>query len=178
MARKPRQDDSQDFAREMADVRPLKGEPRVLPERPRPAPIPRQRLADEARVLNESLQDAEPEEGLETGEELLFLRAGYPRKLITRLRRGRFAVRDEIDLHSLNEAAAGRVLLDFIAEARRRDLGCVRVIHGKGLRSKTVPKLKALTNRLLRRHKDVVAFASCRPSEGGTGAVVVLLKMG
>jgi DNA-nicking Smr family endonuclease len=58
----------------------------------------------------------------------------------------------------------------------RRGLGCIRVVHGKGLRSRTIPKLKLMTNRLLRRHPAVVAFASCRPADGGTGAVVVLLK--
>jgi DNA-nicking Smr family endonuclease len=45
------------------------------------------------------------------------------------------------------------------------------------LRSKAAgPVLKALTDRLLRRRDDVIAFASARPMQGGTGAVVVLLK--
>jgi DNA-nicking Smr family endonuclease len=53
----------------------------------------------------------------------------------------------------------------------------VRIVHGKGLRSRaTGPVLKALTDRLLRRRDDVIAFASARPALGGTGAVVVLLK--
>jgi len=36
--------------------------------------------------------------------------------------------------------------------------------------------LKALTDRMLRRRDDVIAFASARPAQGGTGAVIVLLK--
>jgi DNA-nicking Smr family endonuclease len=53
----------------------------------------------------------------------------------------------------------------------------VRIIHGKGLRSKAAgPVLKALTDRMLRRRDDVIAFASARPAQGGTGAVIVLLK--
>jgi DNA-nicking Smr family endonuclease len=53
----------------------------------------------------------------------------------------------------------------------------VRIVHGKGLRSKAAgPVLKVLTDRLLRRRDDVVAFASAKPAQGGTGAVVVLLK--
>jgi DNA-nicking Smr family endonuclease len=53
----------------------------------------------------------------------------------------------------------------------------VRIVHGKGLRSKAAgPVLKNLTDRMLRRRDDVIAFASARPAQGGTGAVVVLLK--
>ena len=73
--------------------------------------------------------------------------------------------------------AAQASIAAFLAEARHTGLRCVRVIHGKGLRSKAAgPVLKGLTDRLLRRRDDVIAFASARPAQGGTGAVVVLLK--
>jgi DNA-nicking Smr family endonuclease len=36
--------------------------------------------------------------------------------------------------------------------------------------------LKQLTDTLLRRRADVLAFASARPAQGGTGAVIVLLQ--
>jgi DNA-nicking Smr family endonuclease len=52
----------------------------------------------------------------------------------------------------------------------------VRIVHGKGLRSRNGPRLKRLASRLLSRHPAVLAFASCRPVDGGTGAVTVLLK--
>ena len=113
---------------------------------------------------------------LESGEELLFLRPGVQKRYMTRLRRGRYSIGDSLDLHAMNEATAARALKDFIDEAALTGTGCVRVIHGKGLRSKNGPKLKAMTRRLLSRHPLVVAFASCRPVDGGTGAVSVLLK--
>lgn len=169
-------DDLELFRREMADVQPLKSKPRVSRRPPAPAPSPRQREADEQRVMEELLLAPEPEHGLETGEELLFLRPGYQRRYLTRLRRGQYTIRDSLDLHDMNEAAAGEALLAFIVRSAARGPGCVRVVHGKGLRSRTVPKLKALANRLLRRHPAVIAFASCRPAEGGTGAVLVLVK--
>jgi len=52
-------------------------------------------------------------------------------------------------------------------------------VHGKGLRSGSAgPVLKRMTDRVLRRRDDVLAFASARPAQGGTGATVVLLRRG
>jgi DNA-nicking Smr family endonuclease len=169
-------DDLELFRREMAGVRPLKDGARAPDDRPRPSPRPRQRESDEQRVIGELLLEPESEEGLETGEELLFLRSGYQKRYLQRLRRGRYAIEDHLDLHSMNETVANSALLEFLAYAVERGFGCVRIVHGKGLRSKTRPKLKMLTNRLLRRHSAVIAFASCRPADGGTGAVSVLLR--
>ena len=114
---------------------------------------------------------------LETGEELLYLRPGHQPKLLRRLRRGQFNVSGTVDLHHMDKATAIEVLLDFLAHAIKSGNQCVRIIHGKGLRSKTDPILKNLTRRLLSRHSNVIAFASCRPVDGGTGAVNVLLRL-
>jgi DNA-nicking Smr family endonuclease len=114
---------------------------------------------------------------MEVGEELSYLRDGYPPKLLRQLKRGQFSVQDDIDLHQMNAAAAQATISQFLAYASERGLRCVRIVHGKGLRSKAAgPVLKVLTDRLLRRRNDVIAFASARPMQGGTGAVVVLLK--
>ncbi|TQV07217.1 SMR domain protein, partial [Xanthomonas perforans] len=52
----------------------------------------------------------------------------------------------------------------------------VRIIHGKGLQSDTgAPVLKNLMDRLLRQRNDVLAFHSAPPTQGGTGALLVLL---
>lgn len=170
------QDDLDWFQREMRDVRPLRAEERAVTRPPPPPPRPRQREADERRVMQELLLDPEPVEGLETGEELLFLRPGYQKRILRKLRRGQFVVQDHLDLHHMTEAVARHVLLEFIEQTLAAGLSCVRIVHGKGLRSRTRPKLKMMTNRLLRRHPAVVAFASCRPVDGGTGAVNVLLR--
>lgn len=174
--RKPLPDDMELFRRETGDVRPLQSPPRVPATRTPPDPRPVQRERDEAAVLRELLHDPEPGDGLETGEELQFLRAGYQKRYLTRLKRGHYTIGDHVDLHGLNEASASSALRAFIDDSARRGPACVRIVHGKGLRSRTQPKLKAMTNRLLRRHPAVIAFASCRPADGGTGAVVVLLK--
>ncbi|KRE99492.1 SMR domain protein [Frateuria sp. Soil773] len=156
--------------RELAPVAPA-------PETPRPEPRARMLEADEAAVPGELLDMAFDPALMEIGEELGYLRDGYPPKLLKALKRGQFSVQDEIDLHQMNAAAAQATIADFLAEARHNGLRCVRIVHGKGLRSKAAgPVLKMLTDRLLRRRDDVVAFASARPMQGGTGAVIVLLK--
>lgn len=164
------------FRREMGDVKPLRGERRSLSRPPPPAPHPRQLERDERDVMTELLTAPEDPAEMETGEELSFLRPGLQKRFLERLRRGQYSVGDSLDLHRMNVETARCALLDFIESARARDIGCVRVVHGKGLRSRNGPKLKMLTRRLLSRHSAVLAFASCRPVDGGTGAVTVLLK--
>ena len=143
----------------------------------KPAPHPHMLEADEAAVPGELLDTTFDPASMEVGEELSFLRDGYPPKLLRQLKRGQFSVQDDLDLHQMNAAAAQVSIIEFLAEARKAGIRCVRIIHGKGLRSKAAgPVLKMLTDRMLRRRDDIIAFASARPAFGGTGAVVVLLK--
>jgi DNA-nicking Smr family endonuclease len=164
------------FRAAMSGVQPLKRDNRLAKRPPKPAPIPIQFQLDEAAVLQELLQPVDDPAAIETGEELLFLRPGYPPRLLRQLRRGFFSSSDSIDLHQMTEKIAREVLLQFIVAANRRGLGCVRVIHGKGLRSQGPPVLKLMAQKILRKHPSVIAFASCRPVNGGTGAVDILLK--
>jgi DNA-nicking Smr family endonuclease len=56
---------------------------------------------------------------------------------------------------------------------------CVRIIHGKGLRSKNrEPVLKFKVANWLMQRDEILAFCQARPSDGGGGAVAVLLKGG
>jgi DNA-nicking Smr family endonuclease len=170
------EDDARLFREAIGDVRRIEADPAV-PSAPRPAPRAHMLEADEAAVPGELLEMAFDPALMEVGEELSFLQDGYPPKLLKQLKRGHFSVQDDLDLHHMNAAAAQASIADFLADARRQGLRCVRIVHGKGLRSKSAgPVLKALTDRLLRRRADVIAFASARPALGGTGAVVVLLK--
>ncbi|MDI3261193.1 MAG: Smr/MutS family protein [Fulvimonas sp.] len=172
----PSEEEIRLFRGAVGPVRALPSAP-APPPAPRPAPAARMFAADEAAVPGELLDLAFDPALLEIGEELAYLREGYPPKLLKALKRGQYSVQDDIDLHHMNAAAAQATIVAFLAEARRRGLRCVRIVHGKGLRSKAGgPVLKALTDRLLRRRDDVIAFASARPAQGGTGAVVVLLK--
>ena len=168
--------DDRIFREEMADVKPLRAPDRIEPiPKKTPARAVQKKIDDQA-VLQELLDYDDDSIELQTGEELLFLRPGYQKRILRRLRRGYFSAADTIDLHHMNVETAKQVLLDFLDHALTRQLGCVRIVHGKGLRSKNLPKLKMMTNRVLRKHPRVVAFASCRPVDGGTGATDVLLS--
>ncbi|WP_449428302.1 Smr/MutS family protein [Rhodanobacter umsongensis] len=170
------EDDSRLFREAIGEVRRLDPVP-PPPAAAKPAPHPHMLEADEAAVPGELLDMAFDPALLEVGEELSYLRDGYSPKLLRQLKRGQFSVQDDIDLHQMNAAAAQASIVAFLAEARQSGWRCVRIVHGKGLRSKAAgPVLKNLTDRMLRRRDDVIAFASAQPALGGTGAVVVLLK--
>jgi DNA-nicking Smr family endonuclease len=175
MSSKDKNHDTEIFRQAMADVRPLRAPDRIEPVAMKTPPRASQLEKDNQQVLDELLAH-DPHHELETGEELLWLRPGYQRRLLSRLRRGHYSVADTIDLHHMDVHTARQVLLDFIGASLQYDKSCVRVIHGKGLRSRDLPRLKVLTRRLLRKHPRVIAFASCRPVDGGHGATDVLLS--
>ena len=116
-------------------------------------------------------------EDMETGEELTFRRTFVRPGILRRLRRGHYPCTDELDLHGLTVPEARRALGEFLAEALRGGHRCVRIIHGKGLRSgHRGPVLKSRVGRWLMRRDEVLAYSSARPVDGGTGAVYVLLS--
>ncbi|MCM5579124.1 Smr/MutS family protein, partial [Xanthomonas hortorum pv. pelargonii] len=103
-------------------------------------------------------------------------RENLPTRLFQRLKRGQFSIQDELDLHGATAAQAESLLRQFLLDAHAHEHGCVRIIHGKGLQSDNgAPVLKNLMDRLLRQRNDVLAFHSAPATQGGTGALLVLL---
>lgn len=161
------------FRAAMKDVKPLKGGDRRHAHRLRIAPRPLQLEADERAVLAEMMEGPLTD----VGDELSYRAPGVQDTVFRRLRRGVYRVGLELDLHGMRAAEARLAIVDFLAECRRRDVRCARIIHGKGLRSKGEgPVLKQRLDGWLRRRDDVLAFSSARPEHGGTGAVYVLLR--
>lgn len=143
----------------------------------KPQPIPKSRIADERQVMRDSLSPEYHPADFETGEEISYARPGLDTGTVRKLRRGRFSVGAVLDLHGMTSAVARDALDDFVDQALRARTSCIRIIHGKGLRSGNQgPVLKQQVNRWLRRKDEVLAFCSARPADGGTGAVYVLLK--
>lgn len=168
--------DRQLFADAVGPVRPVGGLRRKIAG-PRPDAQPRQSLLDEARVSEELLSSDIDPGTLEIGEELSYLKPGLQTGLLRQLKRGQFSIADEIDLHQMTIPVARQAVKQFLDENRREHRLCVKIIHGKGLRSRAHgPVLKRLVDGMLRRRGDVLAFASARPAQGGTGAVIVLLR--
>ncbi len=159
-------------------VAPLRASGKARLQRPPPAPVPVQTLREDEQVLRDSLSDEIPlEAGLETGEELVFLRSGLSNQLLKKLRRGHWSIQDHLDLHGLHVEPARALLVSFLNSALRHGLRCVRIVHGKGLRSKNAePVLKRKIGHWLGQRDEVLAFVQARPEDGGGGAVLVLLK--
>jgi DNA-nicking Smr family endonuclease len=170
--------DAELFRRAMRDVRPLAPAARAESRTRRPSPRARFARAERQAVLTESLSAPGPLIDAQPGDELSFRRAGVPETVLRRLRRGGYRIEAELDLHGLSGAEGATRLAQFLQFARGRRLVCVRIIHGKGLRSgQRGPVLKNTVNTLLRRADPVLAFASARPAAGGTGATLVLLQL-
>jgi len=156
---------------------PLKDANRVEVNTPPPVPSPRQLEADQRSVLDESLDAFSLEDRLDIGEEAVFLRPGIPRRVLADLRRGRWVVQGEIDPHGLTRDEARSALGEFLARSLHKGWRCVRVVHGKGLRSPgKIGVLKHLSKGWLAQREEILAFCQARAHEGGSGALRVLLR--
>jgi len=97
--------------------------------------------------------------------------------VLRRLRRGHWVIQEELDLHGLTVNEAHALLSSFLNQCVRRGLRCVRIVHGKGLRSKNrEPVLKRKVAGWLIQREEILAYCQARQADGGSGAVVVLLK--
>ena len=174
-------EDARLFREAVRDVKPLgqSGVP-ADPQRSRgrrSRPAARFTRADRLAVLAESLSGEIMDPALAGGEELVFHRAGIQPGVLRKLRRGDYRVQGEIDLHGLTVAEAKQELRAFLAQALARQWRCVRIVHGKGLRSgHRGPVLKGMVGAMLRKVGPVLAYVSARQVDGGTGAVYVLLS--
>jgi DNA-nicking Smr family endonuclease len=147
-------------------------------EKPRPQPIAKQFMRDEKQALKDSLSDDfYPAHELESGEELLYLRTGQSPDVLSKLRRGFWVVQAQIDLHGLISDEAREYVAEFLNLCKKRNIRCVRIVHGKGLGSRNrEPVLKHKLRNWLMQKDEVIAYAQAKPEDGGSGAVIVLLK--
>ncbi|MEK7435560.1 MAG: Smr/MutS family protein [Pseudomonadota bacterium] len=166
------------FRQAVADARPLPRPNKVLRRHDPPPPYPVQSYLDEHAALNESLApDWTAQDWLDIGDEPNFLRPGISRQVLRKLRSGTWVIQDQLDLHGLDRHQAREALAGFLANCARRGVRCVRVIHGKGLGSKNrEPVLKTKVKHWLTQRDEVLAYCQARPVDGGSGALVVLLK--
>jgi DNA-nicking Smr family endonuclease len=165
-----------------AGVRPLGAAPTghrmpVVPE------IHRSVVSEEAEVLA-ALSDLVSGVGnfdlTETDEYVEGARVGLDPRLLTRLRRGEFAVQDHIDLHGMIQPDAKLALQHFVIKSVGKGIRTVLVVHGRGLGSPGGrPILKHAAAQWLSHGEigaHVHAFATAKAQDGGAGAMYVLLR--
>ncbi len=166
-------DDLRLFREKMSGVRRIETD-RAPDTRRRPSPRARFTRADERQVLEDSLTGAPY---IDAHEELSYRRPGVGAAVLRRLRRGRYSISSELDLHGLTATEARVAIDEFIAECLDHGYRCVRIIHGKGTRSGgSGPVLKPLVASWLRRRNTVLAFTTAPARDGGGGALYVLLR--
>lgn len=177
----PRLDDEAMFRSAVEGVRRL-GDQRATRIAPQ-LEISREVVSEDAEVLAQ-LSDLVAGQGrfelTETDEYVEGARLGIDPRLVTRLRRGEFAVQAHIDLHGMIQVDAKAALEQFVVNSVRKGLRAVLVVHGRGRRSPGgMPVLKHAAAQWLSHGITggyVLAFATARPADGGAGAMYVLLR--
>lgn len=174
----PTDDDLFRAEMEADKVMALPARPRAELAKPRPKPIPVKRIEDDAAIGHDMLHDTSGwDADIETGDLITFLRPGLPSEILRKLRRGHWIIQASLDLHGRSTDAARTELSRFLAHARHTGIRCISVIHGKGYRSpNNTPVIRNKVRLSLTQRNEVLAFCDALPADGGSGAVVVLLK--
>jgi DNA-nicking Smr family endonuclease len=160
------------FRATVGEVKALTKQNRIAPQ-----PVPRKPLLDRTATpaaAPDTLSDFAAEDVADE-----YLSNGLSRMTLRKLRRGTWPIQDSLDLHGNHTDAARKLLQAFLHEATQHNLRCVRVIHGKGLNSQGGEAvLRKLARHWLTQHPQVLGYCNATPKEGGSGAVLVLLKGG
>ncbi len=164
------------FRQEMDDVMPLKTAPTTASKAPRALYRKLRQEIVPATFAQISSPSTDNQTHIDTNDDSSHRKNGIQNRVMQKLKKGHFPVGDQLDLHHMTMETAHKTLLEFITDAQCRTLECIRIIHGKGLHSKSGPRLKLMTQQVLREHPRVRAFTACKPADGGTGAMDVLLK--
>ena len=163
-------DDAALFRATIGEVKPLAEQNRIKPQNRPHNPVLRPSVTEPA--LPDTLTDYGAEDAPTE-----YLHNGLPRMALRKLRRGVWPVQDSLDLHGNNRDAARKLLQEFLHEATQREMRCVLVIHGKGTNSRGGEAvLRKLTRHWLTQHPRVLGYCDAAPKQGGSGAVLVLLK--
>ena len=170
--------DSGLFKAAIGDIVPLAAVNRATPPAPRVAALPLQAPPAAPCPGVSAFSDGPDGQSFAGADEApVFARSGIDQRTLRKLRRGEIAVGGQLDLHGLTRDGARAALSQFLSAAAESGWRCVRVVHGKGLGSTDqTPVLKTLVRRWLVQAAQVLAYAEAGVADGGSGAVLVLLK--
>jgi DNA-nicking Smr family endonuclease len=129
-------------------------------------------------ILNEIVAGQRAMHLPDTQEYVEWINPAYHDVIILNLHEGRFSVQASLDLHGCTVPEAEAEFDDFVQDAFKKGLHCVKVIHGRGLRSVRGARLKEAVIKRLAGHfrKDIIAYVTARQCDGGLGALYVLLR--
>lgn len=172
------------FLQAMAEVMPLPTDPRGRVEKPRPVPIyappPLAEAPDELSELRDLVEGRGAFTLQYTDEYMEGVAPGVDVRLAQRLHRGDYAVQAHYDLHGHTVEEAHLAVTQFLTRSYATGRRCILLIHGRGRNSKdNRPVLKEQVQIWLshgRLSRMVLAFATAPATDGGAGAVCVLLR--
>lgn len=148
--------------------------------KPQPAIVKRDPDDEALAMLIAVVAGNQPIELAHTQEYVEWVNPSYRDHMIRNLRQGRFSSQACLDLHGCIVEEAEAELDGFVRDSLRKQLRCVKVIHGRGLRSVRGARIKEAVVKRLSGHfrKNVIAFVTARQCDGGLGALYVLLQQG
>lgn len=98
--------------------------------------------------------------------------ATLQKRVFDDLKAGNLRWFEAVDLHGCTIEESRQAVLQLIQIAKDENQNVLKIVHGKGPDA----ILKSHVNSWLRQHPDVLAFVSAPEKQGGTGAVLVLIK--
>ncbi len=173
--------DEEIFKMAMADVREIK-EFRETTIRKKKIELAEKKKKDEVEEVRELLMSIVTGNTSirlsDTGEYMEWVNTGSRKDLCERLHRGDFSIQDYIDLHGMTLSEAEAEIARFLRNSISKGLSCVKIIHGRGLRSPKGPVLKAALAKWLQGKfkRYIIAYATARDKDGGLGATYVILN--
>lgn len=169
-------EDSALFRETIGKVKAVKSDKLLFTSGDKPKPFPKTLSQADKSDFKESINT--DIETLYQEDRISFISPGLQKNVLKKLRKGYYGLGASIDLHGLSSREASVQLSRFLQSSIESGFRCIHIIHGKGYRSPdNQPVLKNNINIWLRQQKEVQAFCSASQKEGGTGAVVVLLKI-
>lgn len=166
------QEDSIEFRNSVKNVKPLSPtQQQPIIQRQKKKPL----KAITKKTFLPSLMEDATVPTVAAEEKINFSHGGLQHKVLRQFRQGQIPIEAELDLHGKNSTQAAIALEKFIEHCQKKQLRCVRIIHGKGHNSEQ-PILKNKVNNWLRQLPAVLAFHSAKPVDGGAGALYVLLR--
>jgi DNA-nicking Smr family endonuclease len=174
-----RKGDEEIFLEAMADVKERQEFREIPYKRPTKINIIPFKPGDNIRVLKDIISGKVKIRLSDTGEYIDWVRPGARKDLSLRLHRGEFSVQDYVDLHGLSLVEAEDALRKFLRNAITSQYSCIKIIHGRGLKSRKGPVLKEAIKKWLQGpfKKWVLAYATAKYCDGGLGATYILLKL-
>lgn len=172
-------DDEKLFAQAMRGVKPIKTDETPVPAPAKPKKPSAQILARRAAAVGvdeagmQGISDTQAMLNPVASEAVLSYRlATLQHRIFEQLKTGKLRWYEAVDLHGCTIEEARSAVLQIIEMARQANENVIKIVHGKGPQA----ILKTYVNGWLRQHREVLAFVSAPAEQGGTGAVLVLIK--